>query len=354
MATIKDVAQHAQVSITTVSHVLNGTRGVATETRARVMKAIEELRYVPSATARSLKTQRSGIIGMVLPNNSNPFFAEVIRGVEDVCYEHGYNLILCNTDDSPQKQGRVVRVLTERQVDGIVVLSSGDDANLYALLDEAGLPHVIVDRETGKTGSDLVQVDHELGGKLATSHLLAMGHRRIACISGPLSLSPVRHRLRGYQKALEEAGINPRDCAQLESDFTSAGGFSSMMQLLTLHPRPTAVFACNDLMAIGAICAIASVGLKVPEDISVVGFDDVALAEYTNPPLTTVAQPMGTIGEVAASMLIDRIATPAMKPRREKLSPRLVIRKSTTVQRGPSEPLHATERGPRKRAAVRS
>jgi len=286
MITIKDVARHANVSIATVSHVTNSTRFVAAETRARVLRAIEELRYVPSATARSLKTQRSGIIGMIMPNNSNPFFAEVIRGVEDVCFEHGYNLILCNSDDAPQKQVRYVRVLNERQVDGLVVLSSGDEGNLYKLLDETGLPHVIVDRDASASDTDIVQVDHEHGGYLAASHLLSLGHRRIACISGPKNLSPIHQRVKGYTKALKEAGITAAPGSLRESDFTSAGGFAAMQHLLTLHPRPTAVFACNDLMAIGAICAAASVGLRIPEDLSIVGFDNVALAQFTNPPLT--------------------------------------------------------------------
>lgn len=330
MATIKDVAQLANVSFTTVSHVVNGTRFVAATTRERVLSAVERLRYVPSATARSLKTKRSHIIGMIMPSNANPFFAEVVRGVEDVCYEAGYNLIICNSDDSVQKQRRYVRVLNERKVDGLVVLSLGGDAGMSGLLSEAGLPHVFVDRARGKADmADVVQVDHELGGYLAASHLLSLGHRRIGCIAGPKALPPVRLRLKGYGKALKEAGIDPATCPLREGGFTVEGGYSAMLELLALRPRSTAVFACNDLMALGGLCAISSMGLSIPGDVSVIGFDDIPLAKYANPPLSTVGQPTVDIGRLAAQMLIDRIAFPAREGRREMLLPQLQHRRST-------------------------
>ncbi len=330
MATIKDVAQLAQVSFTTVSHVVNGTRFVAEATRERVLSAVERLRYVPSATARTLKTKRSHIIGVIMPSNSNPFFAEVVRGVEDVCYEAGYNLILCNSDDSAEKQRRYVRVLNERKVDGLVVLSLGNDASLSSLLFEAGLPHVFVDRAKGRAEmADVVQVDHEMGGYLAASHLLSLGHRRIGCIAGPKSLPPVRLRLKGYAKALKEAGIDPASCPLREGGFTIEGGYAAMLELLALRPRSTAVFACNDLMALGGLCAISSMGLSIPGDVSVVGFDDIQLAQYANPPLSTVGQPTMDIGRLAAQMLVDRIAFPEREARRQTLSPQLRCRKST-------------------------
>jgi LacI family transcriptional regulator len=331
MITIKDVAQHAKVSITTVSHVINSTRFVGEETRKRVHAAIEHLRYVPSAAARSLKTNRTHTIGMIIPNNSNPFFAEVIRGIESECYEAGYNVILCNSDDSPVKQSQYIRVLHEKQVDGLIVLSSGEDAGLFDLLSATGLPQVVVDRETGDRNADLVGVDHELGGYLATSHLLSLGHRRIACITGPLSLAPARQRVAGYERALREAGLVPSQSLLHEADFTSASGHSAMSALLTRPQRPTGVFACNDLMALGAICAAASAGLRIPQDLSIVGFDDVALAAFTNPPLTTVAQPMHATGALAAKVLIERITGRHKPVRREVLQPELRIRQSTAA-----------------------
>jgi LacI family transcriptional regulator len=332
MATIKDVAQLANVSFTTVSHVVNGTRFVSERTREKVLSAVEKLRYVPSATARALKTKRSHIVGMIMPSNSNPFFAEVVRGVEDVCFEEGYNLILCNSDDSFEKQSRYVRVLNERKVDGLVVLSLGNDSAMNKLLFDSELPHVFVDRAKGHAlGADVVQVDHALGGYLAAKHLLSLGHTRIGCIAGPQLLPQVRLRIKGYKKALKEFGIDPITSPIREGGFTIEGGYAAMQDLLSLHPRPTAVFACNDLMAMGGLCATSSLGLAVPGDVSVIGFDDIPLARYTTPPLTTVGQPTMDIGKLAAKMLVSRIINPALPARRQLLLPSLQVRKSTAI-----------------------
>lgn len=329
MITIKDVAQHAQVSVTTVSHVINGTRFVSEAARERVQQAIAALNYVPSALARSLKSSRTHTVGMMIPNNSNPYFAEIIRGIEDTCFEAGFNVILCNSDDDPHKQSQYVRVLSEKQVDGLIVLSSGGDPELIATLRSAGMPQVVVDREIDDLTVDLVEVNHELGGYLATRHLLELGHRRIACIAGPQALSPARQRVQGYHRALTEAGLRVDDKLLRSTDFTSAGGHAAMASLLKMRQRPSAVFASNDLMAIGAVCAAAEAGLRIPEDLSVVGFDDIALAAYSNPPLTTIAQPKHQTGTLAARLLLERIAQRDKPLHREILQPTLCLRRST-------------------------
>lgn len=329
MITIKDVAQHAQVSVTTVSHVINGTRFVSEAARERVQQAIAALNYVPSALARSLKSNRTHTVGMMIPNNSNPYFAEIIRGIEDTCFEAGFNVILCNSDDDPHKQAQYVRVLSEKQVDGLIVLSSGGDPELIATLRSAGMPQVVVDREIDDLAADLVEVNHELGGYLATRHLLDLGHRRIACIAGPQALSPARQRVQGYHRALTESGMRVDDKLLRSSDFTSAGGHAAMTSLLKMRQKPSAVFASNDLMAIGAVCAAAEAGLRIPEDVSVVGFDDIALAAYSNPPLTTIAQPKHQTGTLAARLLLERIAQRDKPLHREILQPTLCLRRST-------------------------
>lgn len=329
MITIKDVAQHAQVSVTTVSHVINGTRFVSEAARERVQQAIATLNYVPSALARSLKSNRTHTVGMMIPNNSNPYFAEIIRGIEDTCFEAGFNVILCNSDDDPHKQAQYVRVLSEKQVDGLIVLSSGGDPELIATLRSAGMPQVVVDREIDDLAADLVEVNHELGGYLATRHLLELGHRRIACIAGPQALSSARQRVQGYHRALAETGQRVDDKLLRSADFTSAGGHEAMSSLLKMRQRPSAVFASNDLMAIGAVCAAAEAGLRIPEDLSVVGFDDIALAAYSNPPLTTIAQPKHQTGALAARLLLDRITQRDKPLRREILQPTLCLRRST-------------------------
>jgi len=329
ISTIKDVALQAQVSVTTVSHVVNGTRFVSEAARQRVQQAIEELRYVPSALARSLKSNRTHTVGMMIPNSSNPYFAEIIRGIEDTCYEAGFNVILCNSDDDPLKQSTYVRLLSEKQVDGLIVMSSGADGELLDTLRDANMPQVVVDREIDDLEADLVEVNHEAGGVIATQHLLSLGHRRIACIAGPQTLSSARQRVLGYHRALREAGLSVDDRLLRSADFTSAGGHAAMASLLDAGAQPTAVFVSNDLMAIGAICAAASHGLRIPQDLSVIGFDDIALSAYSNPPLTTVAQPKHRTGELAAQLLMQRIADRGRALQREILQPSLTVRQST-------------------------
>ena len=330
MPTIKDVALHAHVSVTTVSHVVNQTRFVSERARVRVQTAIDELKFVPSALARSLRNNRTHTIGMMIPNCSNPYFAEIVRGIEDTCFDAGFNVILCNSDDRPQKQAQYIRVLHEKQIDGLIVLSSGGDDELGDLLRAVDVPKVLVDREVDQLAVDLVEVNHEAGGHLAMRHLLALGHRRVACITGPLGLSSAVQRLRGYRRALEEAGFAADPHYEFAADFTSAGGYAAMQHLLTLAKPPTAVFACNDLMAIGAMCAAAAGGLRIPQDLSVIGFDDIALAAFSSPPLTTIAQPKHQLGGLAARILLERIAKPGRKLRREILQPDLCLRGSTS------------------------
>lgn len=331
MATIKDVARHADVSVTTVSHVVNGTRRVSPEGRERVEKAIRALGYVPSAIARSLKSNNTRTLGMLIPNSSNPYFAEIVHSVEDRCFGAGYNVILCNTNDEAHRQGSYLQVLAERRIDGLIVVSTGHDATLPTQLAGLSIPTVLVDREIeiAELPCDLVETAHMQGGQLATRHLLELGHRRIACIGGPAGLVPSEQRIAGWRAALADAGCGDGDGLLWHGNFTSQGGYDAMHAVLRAPTPPTAVFVCNDLMAMGALCAAHERNLRVPEALSIVGFDDIELAAFTSPPLTTVAQPKQRIGALAVDMLLERIDGKRQDVRKVMLQPELRVRSST-------------------------
>ena len=329
MANIKDVALHASVSVTTVSHVVNGTRFVSEVARQRVEAAVRELGYVPSAVARSLKHNTTRTFGMVIPNNSNPYFAEIIQGVEARSFAAGYNVILCNSNDDPERQAAYLRVLAEKRIDGLIFVVTGSDAVVRATLGGINTPLVLLDREVSGVSSDLVEVNHVLGSQMATEHLLELGHPRVACISGPPGLSPSSQRRAGWKDALEKAGVERKESDLARGDFTARGGYLAMQTLLKRRPRPTAVFACNDLMAFGALTAAREAGIAVPQQLSIVGFDDIDLAAFSAPPLTTVAQPKQQIGTVAAELLLDRVGNARADNRQMILDPELRVRAST-------------------------
>ncbi|MDO5691967.1 MAG: LacI family DNA-binding transcriptional regulator [Pseudomonadota bacterium] len=342
MATIKDVAQHAGVSITTVSHAINGTRHVSASGRERVERAIRELGYVPNAMARGLKSNTSSTLGMLIPNASNPYFAEIMRVVEERCFSAGYTLVLCYTDDEPSRQSIYLQVLSERRIDGLIVVSTsvGSDTALATQLRGLRIPAVLVDREIAHPGCDLVQTDHWQGGLLAVRHLLSLGHRRIACIGGPPGVMPSDQRIAGWRAALTEAGVAASALPPLlwRGGFTSQGGYEAMHAILRAQPAPTAVFACNDLMAIGAVRAAHECGVGVPEALSVVGFDDIELSAYTSPALTTVSQPKQRIGTLAVDMLLERVAGQRREARKAMLQPELCVRASTARCPAPDSP----------------
>ncbi|CAI8737541.1 LacI family DNA-binding transcriptional regulator [Pseudomonas sp. IT-P395] len=333
MATIKDVAALAGISYTTVSHVVNNTRPVSQEVRLKVEAAIKSLNYVPSAVARSLKAKTTATIGLLVPNSLNPYFAELARGIEDYCERNGYCVILCNSDDNPEKQRSYLRVLLEKRIDGLIVASAGGDSGLAQGLAGVKTPMVIVDRGLDGVDADLVRIDHEYGAYLATRHLLELGHRDIATIGGPASTSVAQMRLAGYCRALKEAGIEVRPERMLESDFTSTGGYSAAAILLEGNP-PSAIFAGNDMIGIGVLRAAAERNVRVPSELSVIGFDDIQMSRYVYPALTTVGQSILQLGEMAAEVLLRRIATPNLGTDQRIVTPSIVLRESTAPLSG--------------------
>jgi LacI family transcriptional regulator len=330
LATIKDVAQAADVSITTVSHVINGTRHVSDELRLRVLKAMTELDYRPNVLARSLRLGQTKTVGLIVPDNSNPFFAEMARTIEDVGYNNGYSVILCNTDGNPEKQESYVRMLATKRVDGVIFVSAGGSEMDPQYLVDEGIHVVIVDRDVPNVPADIVLVDNEQGGYQATRYLIDLGHRRIACVTGPFELTPSAQRTDGYRRALREAAIDLNQAYVVGGDFQSQSGEAALARLLALDQRPTALFACNDMMAIGVVRAARQFGLTVPDDLSVVGFDDIPLAEVISPALTTVAQPLADMSRIASDLLIQRMQGRAVSPEWQRivLTTKLIVRDS--------------------------
>ena len=328
MATIRDVARAAQVSMSTVSHVINGTRYVSPPTRQRVLQAMAELNYSPNRLARSLRNNRTLTLGVLLPNSANPFFAEVLLGIENACFERGYNIIMGNASDDPQRELEYLQVLLSRQVDGILLISTGAYNESLALLASHETPVVMVDRTADIPTVDEILTANKQGGLLATEYLLGLGHRRIGCITGPSYLTPSADRVAGYREALGAAGVPLDEALVVTGDFQHESGYRACRQLLALPEPPTAIFACNDLMAVGAICALHEAGLAVPDDVSVVGYDDIPLASYTVPRLTTIAQPARAIGQLAAERLIARLQQATVPPAHQRLPVHLVERDS--------------------------
>jgi LacI family transcriptional regulator len=329
MATIKDVAARAGISYTTVSHVVNGTRPVSERVRSKVEAAIAELGYVPSGVARSLRVRATATLGLLLPNASNPYFAELARGIEDHAERNGYSVILCNSDDDIDKQLRYLRVLLERRIDGLIVATVASDAAFAQALANLRVPLVLVDRSLEGVSADQLRVDHEQGAYLATRHLLELGHRRIVCIGGPASTQVAQLRAAGYRRALGEAGVEVQ--AVVDCPFTSPAGHAAAQSLLAAEPRPTAIFAGNDMIALGVLRAAAERGLQVPQQLSVVGFDDIEVSRYLHPALTTVGQCIGQLGEQVAARLLERIRTPELAVTQQMIEPILVLRESSAA-----------------------
>jgi LacI family transcriptional regulator len=329
MATIREVAESAGVSYATVSHVINNTRLVSQETRERVLAAMDALNYRPNALARSLRQGKTNTLGLVLPDSANPFFAEISRSIEDEAFKKGYSVFLCNTELDTQRELFYVDVLSKKQVDGIIFVAAGDQPDSLDYLLSRNMPVVMIDRNLPNVEVDAVLSDNQLGGFLATRHLLDLGHTRIACIAGPSSITPSAERIIGYRRALEEAGLSYDENLILRGDYHAQSGMEITHSIIKMNPRPTAIFALNDLMALGALRAAAEDGCSVPRDLAVVGYDDLELAHFTNPPLTTIAQPKKEIGTQAVHLLVDRMSQRNRPPIRLVLAPELIVRRST-------------------------
>jgi LacI family transcriptional regulator len=331
MATMNDVARVADVSIATVSHVINGTRFVSAERVERVHSAMQELGYTPDATARSLRVGRTDTLGLVVPDNSNPFFAALARGIEEAGFDAGYTTILANSNERPDREHRYVSTLVSKRVDGLILAPSrGDHGTLARLLQNAGIPVVVVDRDAALPNADVVLYDNEGGSHEATSYLIGLGHVSIGCVAGPADATSAAERVHGFRRAMADAGLPLSEHSVVEGDFLFEGGREATARLLATGEKFTALVAGNDLMAAGAIRELAARGISVPRDMSVIGFDDAPLAQMVSPALTTMRQPLQEMASAAVSQLLSRISgSDGVGPTRQMLSTTLVVRDTT-------------------------
>jgi DNA-binding LacI/PurR family transcriptional regulator len=335
--TMRQIAERAQVSIGTVSHVINGTAKVREKLRQRVLEAIRSLGYQPSQLARGLRRNQTSMLVMIIPDVTNPFFPAVVRGVEDVAYRGSFRLVLCNTDNDPRKEVSYLNELSSYRPAGWLVIPSVDsEIAPYLKPAASGPPVVCIDRQPKGWNGDVVLVANEEGAHCAARHLLRMGHRHLAVITGPLHLANAVERLKGFKRALAEAKVSIEPDYVQEARFERHSGYQAATRLLRMLPRPTAIFACNDLMALGVLLAAREFGLRCPEDISIVGFDNLDFAEFTAPALTTVCQPGYQLGTTAARLLLERIAGLKQPSKKVVLPTELKIRQSVAPPCGAS------------------
>jgi LacI family transcriptional regulator len=337
--TIADVARLAGVSKSTVSRVLNeNMHYMRPETRERVALAISTLGYNPSSVARSLTSKRTHAVGLLVSDVSNPFYPDVIHGVEDVALSNGYDVFLCNTNYDVERGKAYALSLVSKQVDGVLIMTSNVSDEWMQDLVRCQVPVVILDwdtREIPHSAMRSILIDFDTGIQSAVDHLLSLGHTRLAHVSGPLRYPTSRQRRDSFLRALSRRGIDPSEVAVIEGNLRIDGGATALHQLMKMPNRPTAVFAANDLMAMGMIWSAADCGIKIPHDLSVIGLDDISLAAEIHPPLTTVSLPRYEIGRLAMKMLLEVQNDPLIM---EKMTDRhcivqsgFAVRKTTTV-----------------------
>jgi len=338
LITIKDIAKKAAVSVATVSYVINNTRPVSPELTARILNAIEELGYSPNAIARSLRQKRTNMIGLIVPDSSNPFFAEIAKGVEDAGFEAGYSVILCNSNAAFERELVYLNLLQSKRVEGIIFIATTTHVDQIRPIVKSGIPVVIFYRDIPDVDVDTFHIDNFQAGYQGTRYLIELGHREIACIQPLSAATPSGQRVAGYQRAMEESGLVCQEAMMPRGDNRLGGGKRAAEALIASGLPFTAIFSTNDTMAIGAMRTLREVGLRIPEDISILGVDDIILASFCDPPLTTVAQPKYEAGTQAVRFLIDRIEGNYQQgPRNVILDTELIIRKSCNPLKSPEK-----------------
>jgi LacI family transcriptional regulator len=328
MVTIKDVAREANVSVATVSRVLNGSGPVSEETGRLIREVAGRMRYVPHSGARSLITSKTETLGVLLPDLYGEFFSEVIRGMDNTAQRHGFHLLISRSDADKDGIETAMRAMRGR-VDGVVAMSPDLDAESVLNLPST-IPLVLLCSVPRGNAIDSLTIQNSRGAREMVSHLVARGHTRIAIIKGSARNYDAAERLRGYRMALRDGGMTPEASLEREGDFTEAGGYAATLELLSMQKRPTAIFAANDSMAIGALSALRESGVRVPEDMAVAGFDDIPLARFMDPPLSSVHVPICELGSRAVEILLHGVTHKNdHERRRERVSTKLVIRRST-------------------------
>jgi LacI family transcriptional regulator len=330
MPTIRDVAKRAGVATMTVSRVINNSGYVSDATRAKVETAVAELGYVPNMLGPSLRFNQTNTLALVLTDITNPFWTTLARGVEDAAHLKGYSVIFCNTDESPEKQEQYLTMLLKRRIDGILLAPACSSPDSVQLIQKQGIAIVVLDRSVPVTDVDMIRGDSTGGAFMLTQHLLDLGHTDIRMLAGHHDVSTSYERVVGFHQALQDAGLEPDDDKVIWGEFTQESGRKMTKQVLAAIPRPTAIFAANNFIAIGALRAIREAGLQVPEDISLVSFDSLSEALSAEPFFTNVAQPTYEMGFQAAQILISRMSGNDSEDFRSILLPtELIVRQSS-------------------------
>jgi LacI family transcriptional regulator len=305
--TLKDIAKKASVSVMTVSRVINDKPDVSDETRKKILKLINEFDYKPNNIARGLVMKKTHTIGLIIPDISNPFLSSIAKAIDDKAQKFGYSVIFANTDNSLEREKKAVELLRSKQVDGLVVSLLLGNKEVLDKFKKANYPVVQIDRTVSNNDYPLISIDNENSAYRAVEYLIKKGHKKIAHITGDLNSTPAIIRLKGYKKALADYNLKIRDNYIVEGNYTKEYGYQGMNKLLGLNDRPTAVFAANDMSAAGIYLSASKNGLSIPEDISVVGHDDVDIATLLKPELTTMRQPTYQLGEIAITVLLEMI-----------------------------------------------
>jgi LacI family transcriptional regulator len=330
MVTIKDIAKQAGVSYATVSRALNNHTEINIETRKKVLRIAKEAGYQPNAIARGLVKKETQTLGLLIPDIINPFFAEVARWIEDTAIENGYTIFLCNTNWSLERESNYLNVLRQKQVDGILIAPASEKIEHLKKILSQWSKNIVAITRMNISNVTSVLIDNVQGARMAVEHLIGRGHRRIAFIGGLIDISANQERLQGYQEALAVNGIEPNRDYIVSGDFKRESGHQIMHKLLNLKERPDAVFAANDLLALGAIQAIREAGLTIPGDMAVSGFDDIEFAALPEIQLTTVSQPKYEMGKLALLTLINQIKNEEKTVAKKiMLEPTLIVRKTT-------------------------
>ncbi|BBM66549.1 LacI family transcriptional regulator [Vibrio alfacsensis] len=330
MATMKDIAKLAGVSTSTVSHVINKTRFVSEEISERVNNAAKELNYyAPSALARSLKVNRTKTFGMLVTTSTNPFFGEVVKGVERCCYQKGYSLILCNTEGDNERMRDSINTLLQKRVDGLILMCSSLEGERIEVFERyPDIPVVVMDWGPMLFASDKIQDNSLRGGYLAAKYLIDCGHKEVGCITGPLIKHQAQMRYEGYKRAVVEAGLSFNANWIVESNFECEGGYQAFKKMVERGPLPSSIFVSNDMMAMGVLNAANELGIEVPEQLSIIGYDDIHIAKYMSPSLTTIHQPKHSLGQAAVETLLRKLNEKTQETQVVQLEPTLVERKS--------------------------
>src|SRR5256886_3756220 len=331
--TLKELGARARVHPSTVSRVANNDPSlrIAPVTRQRIEALLRETEYRPSGVARGLKLRPTLVLAVVIPDITNPFFAALFRGVEDGASPRGYNVLLCNTDGSPERQRSHLQSLHARQVDGVILASTFLKDPAVRWLRHQHVPYVLVNRYSDEAHDPFVGSDDVVGGRIATAHLAELGHRRIGHLAGKTTVSTGLLRRRGYLAALAERGLSTDPRLVVESGYTEEGGARAAERLLALDDRPTAIFAVTDMTAVGAFGVARRMGMRIPEDVAIVGYNDIPLASPIVPGLTTVHVPIHEFGSVASRLLLEQIQTGEPSQRRVIFNPELIVRGSTAA-----------------------